>query len=122
MNKDRFLRSKRLRTALWIKANGRRESCGRELPKDWHADHSTPWAVTNRTNVHEMQALWPECNVRKGSTMPPDTFELRGHQRRFWSICRKIAEGSGMKLILVPATPGSGKSALPVVGAKDVLV
>lgn len=62
----RTLRSKRLRAALWIAANGKCQICGCELEEVWHADHVVPWVVSKRTNVHEMQALCPACNLSKG--------------------------------------------------------
>ena len=62
----RFLRSKRLRALLWYEQKGRCAMCGCELPKSWHADHIEPWIKTGRTNVHEMQALCPPCNSKKG--------------------------------------------------------
>jgi superfamily II DNA or RNA helicase len=37
-----------------------------------HADHVTPYCVSGRTNVHEMQALCPRCNFQKGSSMDTD--------------------------------------------------
>ncbi len=65
----RTLRSKRLRAALWMAANGKCRICGNDLGDDWHADHIVPWSVSKRTNVHEMQALCPACNLRKGKNM-----------------------------------------------------
>lgn len=62
----RTLRSKRLRAALYHAANGKCQLCGCELGEDWHADHIVPWVLTRRTNVHEMQALCPACNLSKG--------------------------------------------------------
>jgi hypothetical protein len=65
---QRTLRSKRLRAALWMAADGKCQICGCELdPKDWHADHIKPWSVTHRTNPYEMQATCPECNREKGA-------------------------------------------------------
>jgi len=63
---DRRLASKRLRAALWLAADGKCSICGVELPANWHADHVVPWSVSKRTNVHEMQALCPACNLKKG--------------------------------------------------------
>jgi len=63
---NRCLTSKKLRAALWIAADGKCQMCGIDLPDDWHADHIIPFAITRKTNVHEMQALCPECNIRKG--------------------------------------------------------
>lgn len=63
---SRTLRSKHLRYLLWKAAGGRCPICGLELGEDWEADHIVPWAVTHRTNVHEMQALCASCNRKKG--------------------------------------------------------
>jgi superfamily II DNA or RNA helicase len=66
----RTLRSKRDRALLWYAADGRCQACGEPLPEDWHADHTVPWRLTHRTNLFEMQALCPSCNLKKGGTMP----------------------------------------------------
>jgi len=63
----RRLRSKRKRVLLWLAAKGRCPECGESLPPDFHADHVIPWSKTGRTNVHEMQALCPACNLKKGA-------------------------------------------------------
>ena len=63
----RTLRSKKLRAALWIKAAGKCQVCGCELPWPWHADHIDAWVRTGVTNVHDMQALCPTCYLKKGS-------------------------------------------------------
>ena len=65
----RHLRSPELRATLYYNADGRCQNCGVELPANWHADHVIPWSVSHHTNVFEMQALCPLCNLRKGSTM-----------------------------------------------------
>jgi 5-methylcytosine-specific restriction endonuclease McrA len=62
----RFLRSKRLRALLWLAADGKCQRCGAELPESWHADHVVPFVVLPTTNIHEMGALCPTCNARKG--------------------------------------------------------
>lgn len=68
MATQRTLRSKKLRWLLWRHADGKCQSCGCELdPANWHADHVEPFVKTKRTNVHEMQALCPKCNLKKGS-------------------------------------------------------
>ena len=67
MSAPRFLRSKRLRAALWRAAEGRCRRCGAPLPTCWHADHIEPFCLSERTNVHEMQALCPACNTQKGA-------------------------------------------------------
>mgnify|MGYP004454399401 CR=1 FL=1 len=64
----RTLRQKKLRNVLWIAAGGLCQICGEKLnPDNWHADHIIPWSKTGRTNVHEMQAVCPPCNLRKGN-------------------------------------------------------
>ena len=65
-NTHRFLRDPSLRATLYYNADGLCQNCGNPLPDDWHADHTIPWSVTRRTNVFEMQALCPACNLRKG--------------------------------------------------------
>ena len=63
---DRFLRDPGLRAILYYNADGLCQNCGNPLSDDWHADHVIPWSVTQRTNVFEMEALCPACNLRKG--------------------------------------------------------
>lgn len=60
--------------------------CGVDLDPDgdWHADHIVPWAKTHSTNIHEMQALCPPCNLKKGSQMKElsvDWSKMRPGQR-----------------------------------------
>lgn len=62
----RFLRSKRERALLWYAQDGRCALCGEVLPEQWHADHTVAWWLTRRTNVHEMGATCPRCNLLKG--------------------------------------------------------
>lgn len=82
----RFLRSKHLRNALWLAAGGRCQICGCELPNDWHADHIEPWHISGRTNIHEMQALCPACNLKKGASVSdlflPDRFSCEWEKMR----------------------------------------
>ena len=66
---NRSLRAPALRNLLYDWADGKCRLCGRDLPDDWHADHIEPWSATQRTNVFEMQALCPDCNLRKGNRM-----------------------------------------------------
>ena len=63
----RTLRSKKLRAALWQSTGGKCAICGCELPWPWHADHVVPYCKTKLTNVHDMQALCPACNLKKGA-------------------------------------------------------
>ena len=40
--------------------------CGKPLSCDFHADHVTAYSKGGRTNLYEMQALCPKCNLKKG--------------------------------------------------------
>lgn len=111
---QRTLRSKKLRARLYYSQNGQCAMCGCELPDTWHADHIIPHSVSHRTNVHEMQALCPLCNLKKGTKM------LRKHQLDMQRIARKIRSQGETKNILVDVTPGGGKSALPMILAKEL--
>ena len=64
---QRALRSRKLRALLWYAADGKCKRCGKPLPDEWHADHVEPFVKSKRTNVHEMQALCPTCNQKKGA-------------------------------------------------------
>lgn len=65
MTKRRKL-TKKERALLWYEANGKCQECGEPLPEIWHADHIIPFIVSQDTNIHEMQALCPKCNLKKG--------------------------------------------------------
>jgi 5-methylcytosine-specific restriction endonuclease McrA len=67
MNHPRRLTSARDRALLWYAFDGRCAGCGADLPEHWHADHIVPWSKSGRTNVHEMQPLCPNCNLKKGA-------------------------------------------------------
>jgi 5-methylcytosine-specific restriction endonuclease McrA len=63
----RTLRSPRKRARLWRSQDGKCAICGDPMdPDNWEADHAEPWRITQRTNVHEMQATHPWCNRKKG--------------------------------------------------------
>ena len=72
-----------------------------------------PWAVSQRTNVHEMQALCPNCNTRKGSKMrgfrfDVDLSEFRVHQRRAYdTIVDRIRDGEKTTGIVLPPRYGN---------------
>jgi len=112
---SRSLRSKKLRAALYYAQDGKCAICGEPLPDDWHADHITPWVKEQRTNVHEMQALCPKCNLRKGATV------LRRHQEDVQVIARNIVSGvTAVRNIAVHVTPGGGKSGIVMIAAKEL--
>lgn len=136
-NPHRFLRSKRLRAALWYAADGKCQICGCDLPDGWHADHIERWAETQRTNVHEMQALCPQCHIKKTteenrimnnndqftqlSLFPSEPIKLRKHQEEFLQICNLIKAGEPIKRIIMLVTPGGGKSIIPVIAAAKLI-
>ncbi len=68
-DKNRTLKSQRLRTVLYESAGGKCQICGIVLDANWHADHIVPWKISGRTNVHEMQALCSTCNLKKGDKL-----------------------------------------------------
>ena len=124
----RLLRSKNQRNALYLAADGICVGCGVDLPSNWHADHIDPWSKTKRTNVHEMQALCPNCNRRKGVLKMEEfvmadnnSFQLRSHQQEMQKIARRLATGDdGIEKIICDVTPGGGKSLLPIIAAREL--
>lgn len=116
MGKQRFLKSKQLRAMLWYYAQGMCQLCGCSLPDNWQADHKIPWSDTKNTNIHQMQALCPECNRRKSNV------QLRKHQLEMLQICDQIiAEKPARKTIILSVTPGGGKSLHPVIAAAKLI-
>lgn len=118
MTKRRKL-TKKERALLWYTADGKCQMCGDPLPDVWHADHVVPFVISKKTNVHEMQALCPKCNLRKG-----DRMTLRQHQQDMMSICKEILTSSkDMQItkIICDVTPGGGKSALPIILAHKLI-
>lgn len=120
----RFLRSKRLRNLLYLSQGGLCSICGQSLPDDWHADHVVPYSITRDTNIFDMQALCPPCNIQKGSEMPVENLTKpawRSHQAAFADAVDHFSSGAGPQNVLVTACPGAGKSALPVIAAAKLI-
>lgn len=111
----RTLRSKAARALLWYAADGKCQRCGAPLGDGWHADHIVPWVLTHETNVHDMQALCPNCNRKKGTAM------LRAHQRELDARCQEILAGGRISRIFLGVTPGGGKSLVPVILAHRLI-
>ena len=117
MKEQRTLRSKKLRQFVFERAGGKCEKCQAELGQGWHADHIVPWTVSKRTNVFEMQALCPACNLKKD-----DKMEDRRHQAEATLIAGEIAIGKRTeKGVIADVTPGGGKSRLLTNFAKRLL-
>lgn len=112
----RNLRSKKLRAELYYAYKGKCAICSASLPDDWHADHIKPYSKGGTTNIHGMQPLCPRCNLRKGKTM------LRKHQAEMDTLTKQVAAGVNISDILVSCTPGGGKSMLPAIVAKNLLI
>src|SRR5215471_2462312 len=110
--RSRCLTSRRQRAVLWYAADGRCTQCGTPLGPDWHADHTVPWRLTHRTNVHEMKAFCKRCNLTKGGHMT--SIGLRTFQRQFQDeVIDGLIAGDllGQDFVLA-ITPGGGKSSV----------
>ena len=115
MDSNRFLRSPDLRAVLYDAADGQCQNCGDPLEDGWHADHIEPWSVTHRTNIFEMQALCPACNIRKGTKMTNDygfSIDLsqarEGQREAIDTIVTNVRRGKKHTAIVLP--PRVGKS------------
>jgi 5-methylcytosine-specific restriction endonuclease McrA len=62
----RCLRSKRHRRLLWKSSGGKCVRCGAVLDASFHADHKISWKTKPETNIHKMQPLCRDCNLKKG--------------------------------------------------------
>lgn len=111
---SRSLRRRQPRAALYLAADGKCQLCGCQLPPDWHADHVVPFSVSGTTNVHEMQALCPTCNFKKGAKMAGK--QLRRHQQQVKKIAARFSEmvfGGHQPEMLCWVVPAGGKSMIP---------
>lgn len=91
------------RSALYLAANGKCESCGTELQPGWHADHVEPFSKGGVTDVINGSALCPSCNLAKGSKFMADG--LRSWQRDSLATAEASKED-----FMLAACPGAGKS------------
>ncbi len=62
----RTLRSRWMRWALRRRAGFHCPKCGEPLTRAFHADHVKAHVNGGKTNLYEMQALCPTCNLKKG--------------------------------------------------------
>lgn len=106
----RRLTSKKDRALLWFVTDGKCPNCGEPLPDEWHADHISPYKVTKQTNVHEMQALCPRCNLEKGDKMLTNHISKEkfrdGQKGAFDTIVARIRAGMFYTTIVLPARYG----------------
>lgn len=110
------------KATIYQEAEGKCQRCGRDLPKNWHADHIIPNVAGGKTNLLNAQALCPECNQKKGGKsamrMWPQTIELREWQQNFVA---KYHRDQAQNFLLV-ATPGAGKTIAAFRIAHDLLL
>ena len=120
--------------AAFEMADGHCESCGVELPENWHADHVVPWSEGGPTDAANVQALCPACNLSKGSQLPradgyccpegslgPPRLPFRKWQHRARQHLHE-RRAAGAQDYLLEATPGSGKTRVAVQYTDDLLV
>ncbi len=110
------MRDPALRNALYDSTDGQCMLCGSELETGWHADHITPWADVQRTNIFEMQPLCPSCHTTKGAKAMMNNFwdsidprQLRSGQRNAIDAIFMGVRNS-QKNIAIVLPPGYGKS------------
>lgn len=82
------------RQAAFVLANGCCQMCGTELQPDWHCDHVKPWVHGGETDILNLQALCPACNLRKGATEMAK-IDLRPHQKNAINKLSKLSRPEG---------------------------
>lgn len=88
-------------------SHGRCTICKAELMSDWHADHIHPYSKGGATELHNGQALCPECNLRKGANIQ---VKLRQWQNDFYKDVSARFYGKKAKTYMLHAGVGSGKT------------
>ena len=105
----RFLTDPEQRALLFEAASGYCQACGDELDEGWHADHITPYSITGRTNVFEMQALCVSCNTKKGDRLIAgiETRTMRpGQISAVTTIFDRIRMGESHTAVVLPTRYG----------------
>lgn len=117
----RVLRKKHDRNHIYILADGKCQICGIELGREWHVDHIIPYSIVQCTELDNLQALCPTCNLKKGTLM------LRKHQKDLINIIqekinhiKKYGRDKNSKIadIVADVFPGGGKSTHPIIAFK----
>ena len=103
--------SKRQRTILFNRAEGKCEDCSDQLRPGWQADHIIPWAHGGPTEVKNGRALCPYCNQARsdqGEREDPIVGEVhpRGWQADMLDAWRECTT----PVFAVSAAPGGGKT------------
>jgi superfamily II DNA or RNA helicase len=108
------------RRRLYARAGGLCENCGAELGADWHGAHLLAYTAGGATEVSEMQAQCPKCNLRFG----PGTMEqVEGFRPRLWQqlafrrILLRLWETGSATL---HAAPGAGKTLFAAILARHL--
>lgn len=125
----RFTRIKD-RVRLYLDADGRCTSCGKELPVGWHADHVIPHSKGGRTELWNGAALCAECNTHKGARSPDQEDDMSsssadGYVPREWAkaakalVIERIEEGEQDTLVNV--APAGGKTRFALATAQDLI-
>lgn len=109
----RFSRSQR--TALYLTADGKCESCGNDLDPGWHADHVHPHSRGGPTDVINGAALCPSCNLKKGDTI------MTIDPREKWQNEAVDKFLGSQDDFLVTACPGAGKTRMALKAARAML-
>lgn len=98
------------RQLLYARANGLCEDCGTELAADWHGAHGSAWITGGATQLDQMRAQCPKCNLRFG---PGVMEQIGGFRPRLWQqlafrrILLRLWEAGSATL---HAAPGAGKT------------
>lgn len=97
------------RRLLFERADGRCQKCGADLAVDWHGAHLLAWTHGGATELENMEAWCPSCNLKLGAQdAPVPLVSLREWQlsalpqvlKRLWQAGRAT----------LYAAPGAGKT------------
>jgi superfamily II DNA or RNA helicase len=96
--------------ALFSRAGGKCQRCGRELDATWHQAHMTPWSHGGATSLANMQAWCLECNLSVGAEDVSDrsAVQLREWQAKALPVVLERLYQQGVAT--VHAAPGAGKT------------
>jgi superfamily II DNA or RNA helicase len=98
------------RRLAYVRAEGRCQNCGKDLPSDYHNAHMAAWTNGGSSDGENIQAECPTCNLKLGSR---DAEHVEGLQLRQWQaqalpvILRQLWT-SGVATL--HAAPGAGKT------------
>lgn len=106
------------RMTLFEIADGKCEQCGVPLDETFHADHHIPYSAGGKTTIANGRALCPQCNLKKGSTVPTQPMiGLRRWQQEAIDKFNRLAKAH--RVFVVEACPGAGKTRFALQCAKQ---